>query len=122
MSGSVAGSGGIGGSPMVNFTPPPPPVPFPGRPNVYVPSAWNNVQLPAPPIARAASSALSALPPGSSGYSAQHLQYAAQRERWAQMAHHPPPAETISLEISAVFEAGGKKKNARSNNIGVSTK
>ena len=122
MSGSVAGTGGIGGLPMVNFTPPPPPVLFPGRLNVYVPSAWNNVQLPAPPVARAAPSPLMALPPGSSDYSVQHLQYAAQWERWAQMTHHPPPAETISLEISAVFEAGGEKKNARSNNIGVSTK
>jgi len=122
MSGSVARTGGTGGPPMVNFTPPPLPVPLPGRPNVYVPSAWNNIQLPAPPVARAASNAVMALLPGSSGYSSQHLQYAAQREHWAHIAYRPPPAETISLEISAVFEAGGKKKNARSNNISVSTK
>ncbi|KAI6004803.1 hypothetical protein EDD15DRAFT_2359683 [Pisolithus albus] len=78
--------------------------PSPGGPTVHVPSAWQKVPQP--------------LPPGSSGYSAQHRHYAAQRERWGRMAHNPPPAETISLEISAVFEAGGKKKNLRANNIG----
>jgi len=109
-------------APRYSFAPPFPPAPFTGGPNVYVPSAWKKDQQPAPPMAHpAASSHLMALPPGSSGYGAQHLQYAAQRECWARMAHRPPPVETISLEISAVFEAGGKKKNVRSNNIGVST-
>jgi len=37
------------------------------------------------------------------------------------MAHCTPPAETISLEISAVFEAGGKKRGTHMNNIGVSS-
>jgi len=97
--------------PCYNFAPPHPPAPLPGRPNVYVPSAWKRVQQPAPPAAPpAASSHLMALPLGSSGYSAQHLQYAAQRDHWAHMAHCPPPAEMISLEISAVFEAGGKRR------------
>ncbi|KIM69880.1 hypothetical protein SCLCIDRAFT_102259 [Scleroderma citrinum Foug A] len=106
-------------APRYSFAPPFPPTPFTGGPNVYVPSAWKKDQQPAPPMAHpAASSHLMALPPGSSGYGAQHLQYAAQRECWARMAHRPPPAEMISLEISAVFEAGGKKKNVRSNNIG----
>lgn len=36
------------------------------------------------------------------------------------MAHNPPPAEMISLELWAVFGAGGKKKNLQANNIGVS--
>ncbi|KAL4077213.1 hypothetical protein V8B97DRAFT_2004106 [Scleroderma yunnanense] len=104
--------------PCYNFAPLLPPASLPGRPNVYVPSTWKKVQQSAPPAAHPAiSSHLMALPSGSSGYSAQHLQYAAQHEHWAHMAHHPPPAEMISLEISAMFEAGGKKKNIRSNNI-----
>ncbi|KAI6021273.1 hypothetical protein EDC04DRAFT_2607174 [Pisolithus marmoratus] len=50
----------------------------------------------------------------------QGLQYGTQQECWAHIAHHSLPAETISLEISAVFEAGGKKRNVHSNNIGMS--
>ncbi|KIK77834.1 hypothetical protein PAXRUDRAFT_17241 [Paxillus rubicundulus Ve08.2h10] len=34
------------------------------------------------------------------------------------MAHCPPSAETISLEISAVYEGGVRKKGARGNAIG----
>ncbi|KAI6138900.1 hypothetical protein BKA82DRAFT_144031 [Pisolithus tinctorius] len=98
---------------------PPPPMPTahhnskfsPAGPSVQVPSTWQNVPQPANPPANAASGHMIVLPPGSTGYSAQHVHYAAQRERWAHMAHNPPPAETISLEIWAVFEAGGKKKN-----------
>ncbi|KIM55288.1 hypothetical protein SCLCIDRAFT_134941, partial [Scleroderma citrinum Foug A] len=115
MSGLAAGTHGTHGLHMVNFTPPPAPVPFPSGPNVYVPSAWNNVQLQAPP---AASGALVALLPGSLGYGSQHLQYGAQQECWVHIAHHPPPTEIISLEISAVFESGRKKRNICSNNIG----
>ncbi|KAI6142100.1 hypothetical protein BKA82DRAFT_4438534 [Pisolithus tinctorius] len=105
---------------------PPPPTPTahhnskfsPAGPSVQVPSAWQNIPQPANPPANAASGHMIALPPGSTGYSAQHVHYAAQCERWAHMAHNPPPAETISLEIWAVFKAGGKKKNLRANNIG----
>ncbi|KAI6029114.1 hypothetical protein PISMIDRAFT_25262 [Pisolithus microcarpus 441] len=75
-------------------------IPSPGGPAIHVPSTWQKVPQP--------------LPPGSSGYSAQHRHYAAQCECWGRMAHNPPPAETILLEISAVFEAGGKKKNLHS--------
>ncbi|KAI5989938.1 hypothetical protein EDD15DRAFT_2198291 [Pisolithus albus] len=85
-------------------------------PRVHVPSAWQNV--PQRPNA-GASGHVMALPPGSTGYSVQHMHYAAQRQRWARMAHNPPPVETISLEMWAVFEGGGKKKNLRANNIGV---
>ncbi|KAI5985225.1 hypothetical protein F5J12DRAFT_787428 [Pisolithus orientalis] len=98
---------------------PPPPMPTahhnskfsPAGLSVQVPSAWQNVPWPANPPANAASGHMIALPPGSTGYSAQHVHYAAQHEHWACMAHNLPPAETISLEIWAVFEAGGKKKN-----------
>ena len=92
-----------------------------GGPNVYVPSAWNKGLQPAPPITRPGLGRAIGLPPGSSGYGAQHLHYAAQHDHWAQMAHCTLPAEMISLEISAVFEAGGKKRNTHMNNIGVSS-
>jgi hypothetical protein len=59
------------------------------------------------------------LPPGSVGYGAQHLQYAAQRARWANAAQRRPTAETILLEITAIHETTGKKRNACNNIIGV---
>ncbi|KAI5990965.1 hypothetical protein EDD15DRAFT_2197753 [Pisolithus albus] len=82
----------------------------PGGPSVHVPSAWQKCPSPANPRA---SGHIVALPPGSTSYNVQHMQYAAQCEHWVHMAHNPPPAETISLEIWAVFEGGGKKKNLR---------
>lgn len=92
-----------------------------GQPNVHVPSAWNKAIQSAPPAAACPGSGQAmGLPPGSSGYGAQHLHYAAQREHWARMAHCPP-LETILLEITAVYEAGGKKRNTRMNIIGVSS-
>ncbi|KAI6002395.1 hypothetical protein F5J12DRAFT_894162 [Pisolithus orientalis] len=105
---------------------PPPPMPTahhnpkfsPAGLSVQVPAAWQNVPWPANPLANAASGHMIMLPPGSTGYSTQHVHYAAQCECWAHMAHNPPPAETISLEIWAVFKAGGKKKNLQENNIG----
>ncbi|KAI5998324.1 hypothetical protein F5J12DRAFT_784910 [Pisolithus orientalis] len=90
----------------------------PAGPSVQVPSTWQNIPQPANSPANAALGHMITLPPGSTGYSAQHVHYAAQHECWAHMAHNLPPAETISLEIWAVFEAGGKKKNLRANNIG----
>ncbi|KAI5988557.1 hypothetical protein EDD15DRAFT_2371224 [Pisolithus albus] len=87
----------------------------PHGPSVHVPSAWRHV--PQSKNSRGSGNVMM-LPPASSGYSTQHMHYAAQRERWARMAHNPPPAEMISLEMWAVFEAGGKKKNLRANNIG----
>lgn len=91
-----------------------------GQPNVYIPSAWNKAIQSAPLAARPGLGQATGLPSGSSGYSAQHLQYAAQCEHWARMAHRPP-LETISLEITALYEAGGKKRNTRTNIIGVSS-
>ncbi|KIK78265.1 hypothetical protein PAXRUDRAFT_164433 [Paxillus rubicundulus Ve08.2h10] len=83
-------------------------------PDIYVPSAWNQPAL--TPVS--APSLSMALPAGTMGYGEQHLQYGSQRERWACMAHRPPSAETISLEISAVYEGGVRKKGARGNTIG----
>ena len=92
-----------------------------GQPNVYVPSAWNKAIQSAPPIAvRPGLGQATGLPPGSSGYDVQHLQYAVQRDHWAQMVHCPA-LETISLVITAVYEAGGKRRNTRTNIIGVSS-
>ncbi|KAI5997270.1 hypothetical protein F5J12DRAFT_785209 [Pisolithus orientalis] len=90
---------------------------FPAGPSVQVPSAWQDIPRPANPPANAASGHMITLPPGSTGYSAHHVHYAAQHECWACMAHNLPPTETISLEIWAVFRAGGKKKNLQANNI-----
>ncbi|KAG1833589.1 hypothetical protein F4604DRAFT_1605331, partial [Suillus subluteus] len=49
------------------------------------------------------------------GYSANHVMYGAEREHWAKQAYSTPPAETISLEISAVHEGGNKRKGGRGN-------
>jgi len=51
-----------------------------GGPNVYVPSAWNKGLQPMPPAIRPSLGQAIGLPPGSSGYGAQHLHYAAQRD------------------------------------------
>jgi hypothetical protein len=47
--------------------------------------------------------------------------YGAERERWAKQAYSTPPAETISLEISAVHEGGNKRKGGRGVSFGVCT-
>jgi len=140
MSNAVLNPGNLGAlmpppqlpSPCFNFTPAhqpispghpqslPPPLPRAlslAGPAVHIPSAWNQT----PQLARpAAPGCVNTLPPNSTSYSSQHLQYAAQHERWARMAYRPPPAETICLEITAMFETAGKRKNARTNIIGVS--
>ncbi|KAG6372778.1 hypothetical protein JVT61DRAFT_7177 [Boletus reticuloceps] len=46
------------------------------------------------------------------------MRYGAQQARWAAAAHRTPAAETISLEISAIYEKGEKQKNPHSNIIG----
>jgi len=83
-------------------------------PNVMIPSSWYrnaHVQQPNP------SPAYSAVLPV--GYSANHVLYGAERERWAKQAYSIPPAETISLEISAVREGGNKRKGGRGIPFGV---
>ncbi|KAG1760020.1 hypothetical protein EDD22DRAFT_955335 [Suillus occidentalis] len=47
------------------------------------------------------------------GYSANHAQYSTEWECWAKQAYAVPPAETISLEITAVREGGNRRKGAR---------
>ncbi|KAJ8586860.1 hypothetical protein M405DRAFT_843570 [Rhizopogon salebrosus TDB-379] len=47
------------------------------------------------------------------GYTANHVQYGTERERWAKMSYVVPPAETISLEISAVHEGPGRRRAGR---------
>jgi hypothetical protein len=56
---------------------------------------------------------------GQPGYSVNHAQYGTEREQWAKRAYAVPPAETISLEISAVRECGNRRKGSRSILIGV---
>ncbi|KIK32291.1 hypothetical protein CY34DRAFT_47153, partial [Suillus luteus UH-Slu-Lm8-n1] len=53
------------------------------------------------------------------GYSANHIMYGAERERWAKQAYSIPPAETISLEISAVQQGGNKRKGSHRLSFGV---
>ena len=69
---------------------------------MYVPSAWNKGLQPTPPAIQPGLGWAIGLPLGSSGYGT-------------------PPTEMISLEISAVFEAGGKKRSTHMNTIGVSS-
>ncbi|KAI6156716.1 hypothetical protein BKA82DRAFT_4345777 [Pisolithus tinctorius] len=57
------------------------------------------------------------LPASSVGYTPWHLQYAVQREHWQRVAHCPPPAETISLEVLALYESGVRKKGLWGNPI-----
>ncbi|KAG2043747.1 hypothetical protein BDR03DRAFT_1004992 [Suillus americanus] len=52
------------------------------------------------------------------GYSAHHAQYGLERERWAKLAYALPPAETITLEISAVYEGNSRKKSGWGINFG----
>ncbi|KAG1896357.1 uncharacterized protein F5891DRAFT_1247366 [Suillus fuscotomentosus] len=63
-------------------------------PDIAVPSSWGSTNT------------------GQPGYSANHAQYGAERERWAKQAYAVPPAETISLEVSAVREGGNRRKGA----------
>lgn len=53
------------------------------------------------------------------GYSSNHVLYGIEREHWAKKAYASPPAETISLEISAVREGGNKRKGGRGVAFGV---
>lgn len=102
----------------------PPPVPIQG-PNIDIPSVLAHSQYPAshsvpPGLALMQSQQPASLSlPSNLGYGVQHLQYAAQHNHWAHVAHRLPPAEAISLEIS-VYENGSKRKNAHGTALGVS--
>ncbi|KAG1890317.1 hypothetical protein F4604DRAFT_1914864 [Suillus subluteus] len=56
--------------------------------------------------------------PGAAGYSAQHAQYGSEYDWWAKLSYAPPPAETITLEISAVREGNSQRKARRGIIIG----
>ncbi|KAG0692869.1 hypothetical protein DFH29DRAFT_881978, partial [Suillus ampliporus] len=60
-------------------------------PDIAVPSSWGNTNA------------------GQPGYSWGNTN----AERWAKQAYAVPPAETISLEVSAVREGGNRRKGAR---------
>ncbi|KAG2041211.1 hypothetical protein BDR03DRAFT_979642 [Suillus americanus] len=55
---------------------------------------------------------------GLPGYSANHVMYGAEQERWAKQAYSTPPAEIISLEISAVHEGRNKRKGGHGVSFG----
>lgn len=78
----------------------PPPATHSAGPAITVPSSWGQPQ----DITHAHRSS------GPSGYSENHANYGAQRERWAKLAYALPPMDTITLEISAVHEGGARKK------------
>jgi len=71
-------------------------------PNIAIPTSWQG------PAASAAPSRLT----GPIGYSSHHGMYAAEHQRWAKAAYSTPVAiaDTISLEISTIHEAGSCKK------------
>ncbi|KAG1901667.1 uncharacterized protein F5891DRAFT_1187121 [Suillus fuscotomentosus] len=77
-------------------------------PDIAVPLSWQ--QLPASSNPNMVS--------GAAGYSVHHAQYGLERERWAKLAYAPPPAETITLEISAVYEGNSRKKSGCGINFG----
>jgi hypothetical protein len=86
----------------------PPPIPRHRAitgPDVVIPTSWQGPT--SPPIPSRLT--------GTVGYSSHHGLYAGERLRWAKAAYAGPgaalAAKTISLEISAVHEAGGCKKS-----------
>jgi hypothetical protein len=79
-------------------------------PNVSIPSSWHRNAHVQRPVGHAA---------GLPGYSSNHVLYGIEREHWAKKAYASPPAETISLEISAVREGGNKRKGGRGVAFGV---
>lgn len=55
------------------------------------------------------------------GYTTNHAAHASQREYWSKLAYSMGShAETISLDISAVHDAGAKRKGSRGTPISVS--
>jgi hypothetical protein len=91
-------------------------------PSVNIPSTWQRPQRPfqARPTSPFPQATMGT---PASGYSEQHASYGSERERWAKIsARLPlpvPPAQTISLEISAVHEGGTRRKGSRGITIGV---
>ncbi|KAG2148335.1 hypothetical protein BD769DRAFT_1659847 [Suillus cothurnatus] len=55
---------------------------------------------------------------GAAGYSVYHAQYSSEHEQWGKLSYAPPPAETITLEILAVYEGNSRRKSSRGINIG----
>ncbi|KAG1721251.1 hypothetical protein EDB19DRAFT_1835594 [Suillus lakei] len=98
-------------------------------PKVVIPSSWRQNSHPQPvyaaPVPQQSHSAVYAAPVPQRqshsaihaapvpGYSVNHAQYDAQRDHWAKKAYSMPPAETISLELSAVREGSNKRKGGR---------
>ena len=115
---------------------PPPPVPASRLsvqshgPDIRVPNAWQNstpLQCTSEhPTGRhtgsqstAGSSRPSTPPMRPFGYSQHHARYPTHHQYWAGKAHQAPPSQTYALDLLAVYEAGGRKKNVRSNVFGV---
>jgi len=84
-------------------------------PDVAVPTAWQQ----SPSMATSNFKSYSSQGGPQMGYSSNHAIYASERERWSKMAYMGPPAETISLDISAIHDAGPKRKNGRGTTIAV---
>ncbi|KAG1851897.1 hypothetical protein F4604DRAFT_1686725 [Suillus subluteus] len=77
-------------------------------PDLLVPSSWQHSQ----------SSGQHNRVAGAAGYSVSHTQYTSEHEQWGKLSYAPPPAETITLEILAVYEGNSQKKSGRGINIG----
>ncbi|KAF9232882.1 hypothetical protein BU15DRAFT_67057 [Melanogaster broomeanus] len=107
-------------------------------PDVQVPSAWRNPPQPVNPHFQVGAStrtqalqAPSPIPPHSqavpppspiigAGYAAEHARYASERDRWARLSFCPPPAETISLDFTALYDGGPRRSRLRGTQIGAS--
>ncbi|KAG1864857.1 hypothetical protein F4604DRAFT_1928669 [Suillus subluteus] len=77
-------------------------------PDLLVPSSWQHSQ----------SLGQHNRVAGAAGYSVSHTQYTSEHEWWGKLSYAPPLAETITLEISAVYEGNSRKKSGRGINIG----
>lgn len=113
---SVPASGPSGPHCPASMQPPQPPQMHRG-PNVHIPSAWNEPHENTHPIIPP--SLAPAFPPAV-GYGLQHALYPSEREHWVGLAHRPPPAEIISLDVSAVYEGGPRKGRQCGTPFGVS--
>ncbi|KIO10987.1 hypothetical protein M404DRAFT_127521, partial [Pisolithus tinctorius Marx 270] len=75
-------------------------------PDVRIPSSWRNFQDSRPPAHSEPPRNVVAVP---CGYTPNHALYGSEHERWARLAYCTPPAETIMLDISALYEGGSRR-------------
>lgn len=77
-----------------------------GAMNIAVPSSWS----PATAYFAAPQGAIGMLPP--TGYSQNHMHYAAQRQKWSKMTYSSSGVEVLTLNFVVLQEIPGKAKGA----------